>query len=198
MLKKISIAYTMLETPKLDEPLLLNSFVLHEPFKVVQFFDELKPFRNSPFKAIKKPTDVTYELLKQDGKKFHPEREHLIPYYSKEPLLSPHIQSYHEQNHVTIHDSDTLDKIQNDLHNSYDTSELVDNVFGDDLLCIDNDEPSIMFHNEMCKSVNLDDFHHSPRSKSDSKNINHKPKSSKFQSFNKFPEIFHLPDTATA
>ena len=37
-------------------------------------------------------SDVTYELLSQDGSTFH--RNHLIPYYPKEPLLYPHRRNF--------------------------------------------------------------------------------------------------------
>ena len=94
-LKKInSLAHTIQETTNPDKPLPLNSFVLHRNFKQVQFSDKLKPLRNGPFKIINKPTDVTYELLTSEGFTFHTHRNHLVPYYPKEPLLFPHIQKY--------------------------------------------------------------------------------------------------------
>ena len=43
-----------------------------------------------------------------------------------------------------------------------------------------------MFYKEMFKSVKLDDDNRQPSgTKSDSENMHHKPRSSKFQSFNK-------------
>ena len=37
---------------------------------------------------------MTYELLAQDGSTIHVHRNHLIPYYPKEPLLYPHLRSF--------------------------------------------------------------------------------------------------------
>ena len=39
-------------------------------------------------------SDVTYELLAQDGSSFHIHRNHLVPYYPKEHLLYPHLLSF--------------------------------------------------------------------------------------------------------
>ena len=37
---------------------------------------------------------MLYELLAQDGSTIHVHRNHLIPYYPKEPLLYPHLRSF--------------------------------------------------------------------------------------------------------
>ena len=37
---------------------------------------------------------MTYELLSQDGSTVHVHRNHLIPYYPKEPLLYPHLRRF--------------------------------------------------------------------------------------------------------
>ena len=132
------------------------------------------------------------------GKTFHIHRNHLIPYYLKVLWLFPHIQIYNEQNPEIFHDSDRSDIIQNDLYTSYDLSEFDDSVFDDDPLPNDNDDISIMFDNELYKSVNFDDDNYRPsRWKCDSEELYNIPRSSKFQSFNKFPELFDLPDTGT-
>ena len=49
----------------------------------------MKPLDNGPFKILNKPTEVKYELLKQNEKRLHAHRIKLIPYYTKEPLLFP-------------------------------------------------------------------------------------------------------------
>ena len=46
------------------------------------------------YKIIDRLSDVTYELLSQDGSTIHVPRYHLIPYYPKEPLLYPHLRSF--------------------------------------------------------------------------------------------------------
>ena len=74
----------MQNSPSLDKSLPLNSFVSHRIFKSVQLTKKLKPLRIGPFMTINKPTEVTYELLTQEGKTFHTHRNQLIPYYCKE------------------------------------------------------------------------------------------------------------------
>ena len=59
----------MQNSSNLDEPLTLNSFVLHRKFQVVQFSHKLKPLRNGPSKIINK--EVTYDHLIEDRKKIH-------------------------------------------------------------------------------------------------------------------------------
>ena len=47
-----------------------------------------------PYEILDRLFDVTYELLSQDGSTKHVHRNRLIPYYSKEPLLYPHLRSF--------------------------------------------------------------------------------------------------------
>ena len=69
----------------------------------------------------------------------------------------------------------------------------IHNPFSDE-----HDKTKFIFDNNLHKSINLDDFLHTSCSKSDSGNLYHTPSSSNFQSFNKLPEFFDLPDTDTA
>ena len=41
-----------------------------ETLEPIQFLDKTKSLRKSPFKLLNKPTEVTCELLTQDGKNF--------------------------------------------------------------------------------------------------------------------------------
>ena len=72
----------------------MGTFVLKRNFTHVHFSDKLKPLRIGPYKIIDRLSDVTYELLSQDGSTVHVHRNHLIPYYPKEPLLYPHLRSF--------------------------------------------------------------------------------------------------------
>ena len=55
-----------------------------------------------------------------------------------------------------------------------------------------------MFDKVIYKSAKQDEvFYHISRPKSDCESLHYKPRSSKFQSFNKFTELFELPDTDT-
>ena len=76
------------------KPLPLGTFVLKRTFTHVHFSDKLKPLRIGPYKIIDRLSDVTYKLLAQDGSTIHVHRNHLIPYYPKEPLLYPHLRSF--------------------------------------------------------------------------------------------------------
>ena len=77
-----------------DKALPVNTFVIHKNFKPVHFSAKLKPLRIGPYKIVRHLSDVTYELLAQDGSLFHTHRNHLVPYYPKEPLLFHHITQY--------------------------------------------------------------------------------------------------------
>ena len=96
----------------------------------------------------------------------------LLPYYPQEPLLFPHIESYKEQNTEIFHDSDTSDKIQNDLYKFYDNSDFDESDFDDETISNDPDDQSIMFDNATYGSVKLDDNHYQiSRSKPDSRSL---------------------------
>ena len=75
-------------------PLDIGTFVLKRNFLHVHFSDKLKPLRIGPFKIINKICDITYEIVNQDGYTSHIHRNHLVPYYSKEPIIFPFLQPY--------------------------------------------------------------------------------------------------------
>ena len=52
------------------------------------------PFRIGPYKILDRLSGVTYALLAEDGSTVHVHRNHLIPYYPKEPLLYPHLRNF--------------------------------------------------------------------------------------------------------
>ena len=68
--------------------------VLKRHFAHIHFLDKVKPLRNGPYKILDRLSDVTYELLAQDGSTLHVHRNHLIHYYPKEPLLYPHLRNF--------------------------------------------------------------------------------------------------------
>ena len=88
-----SLAY-ITKTYHEGKPLPVGTFVLKRNFTHVHFSDKLKPLRIGPYKIIDRLSDVTYELLAQDGSTIHVHRNHLIPYYLKEPLLYPYLRSF--------------------------------------------------------------------------------------------------------
>ena len=73
----------------------LNTFVIHTNFKPVNFSKKLKPLRIGPYKILHHLSEVTYELLSQDGSTFQIHRNHILPYYPKEHITSPYIKQYH-------------------------------------------------------------------------------------------------------
>ena len=76
------------------KPLPLRNFVHRRNFSQNNFSDKLKPLRIGPYKLVlDRRSDVTHELLSQDGSTFHTHRNHLIPYYPKKPLLYPHLRN---------------------------------------------------------------------------------------------------------
>ena len=93
-LQKINSHAYITKTYHEGKPLPIGTFVLKRNFTHVHFSDKLKPLRIVPYKIIDRLLDVTYELLSQDGSTVHVHRNHLIPYYPKEPLLYPHLRSF--------------------------------------------------------------------------------------------------------
>ena len=67
---------------------------MKQNFTHVHFSDKLNPLWIGPYKINDRLSDVTYELLAQDGPTIHVHRNHLIPYYPKEPLLYPHLRKF--------------------------------------------------------------------------------------------------------
>ena len=93
-LQKINSHAYITKTYHEGKPLPIGSFVLKRNFTHVHFSDKLNPLRIGPYKIIDRLSDVTYELLSQDASTVHVHRNHLIPYYPKEPLLYPHLHSF--------------------------------------------------------------------------------------------------------
>ena len=93
-LRKINSHAYITKTYHEGKPLPIGTFVLKRNFTHVHFSDKLKPLRIGPYKIIDRLSDVTHELLAQDGSTVHVHRNNLIPYYPKEPLLYPHLRSF--------------------------------------------------------------------------------------------------------
>ena len=89
-IRKINSHAYITKTYHEGKPLPIGTFVLKRNFTHVHFSDKLKPLRIGPYKILDRLSDVTYALLAQDGSIVHVHRNHLIPYYPKEPLLYPH------------------------------------------------------------------------------------------------------------
>ena len=93
-LRKINSHAYITKTYHEGKPLPIGTFVLKRNFTHVHFSDKLKPLRIGPYKIIDRLSDVTDELLAQDGSTIHVHRNHLSPYYPKKPLLYPHLRSF--------------------------------------------------------------------------------------------------------
>ena len=93
-LRKINSHAYITKTYHEGKPLPIDTFVLKRNFTHVHISDKLKPLRIGPYKILDRLSDVTYELLAQNGSTVHVHRNHLIPYYPKEPLLYPHLRNF--------------------------------------------------------------------------------------------------------
>ena len=93
-LRKINSHAYITKTYHEGKPLSIGTFALKRNFTHVHFSDKLKPFRIGPYKINDRLSDGTFELLAQDGSTIHVHRNHLIPYYPKEPLFYPHLRSF--------------------------------------------------------------------------------------------------------
>ena len=93
-LRKINSHAYITKTYHEGKLLPIGTFVLKRNFTYVHFSDKLKPLRIGQYKIINRLSDVTNELLSQDGSTVHVHRNHLILYYPKEPLLYSHLRSF--------------------------------------------------------------------------------------------------------
>ena len=80
----------------------------------------MKPLRIGPFKIINKISDVTHEIVNQDGYTSHINRNHLVPYYPKEPIIFLFIQQYNPYSNND--DNDNNDSNINDSIEQFDSS----------------------------------------------------------------------------
>ena len=87
-----------------------GTFVLKTNFLHVHFSDKLKPLRIGPFKIISKISDITYGIVNQDGYTSHIHRNHLVPYYPEEPIISTFTQQYNP--YSNNNDNDNNDTIE--------------------------------------------------------------------------------------
>ena len=91
----------------------IGTFVLKRHFLHVHFSGILKPLRIGPFKIKNEISDITYEIVNQDGYTSHLHRNHLIPYYPKESIVFPFLQQYYPHSINNIYnDSDLNDPLQ--------------------------------------------------------------------------------------
>ena len=70
-LRKINSHAYITKTYLEGKPLPICTFVLKRNFTHIHFSDKLKPLRIGPFKILDRLSDVTYELLAQDGSTVH-------------------------------------------------------------------------------------------------------------------------------
>ena len=94
-------------------PLDIGTFELKRILLHVHFSDKLKPLRIGSFKIINKISDITYEIVNQDGDTSHIHRNHLVPYYPKEPIIFPFLQQYNPHSiNNNYNDLDLNDPLQ--------------------------------------------------------------------------------------
>ena len=90
-LKRINSHAYITKTYHEGKPLPLGTFLLRRNLSHVHFSDKL---RIGPYKILDRISDVTDELLSQDGSTLHVHRNHLIPYYPKEQFLYPNLRNF--------------------------------------------------------------------------------------------------------
>ena len=111
-------------------PLDIGTFVLKRNFLHVHFSDKLKPLRIGPFKIINKISDISYEIVNQDGYTSHIHRNHLVPYYPKKPIIFPFSQQYNPHSiNNNYNDSDLNDPLQSFDFLSDEEQSIDDNQF---------------------------------------------------------------------
>ena len=118
------------------KPLPIGTFVLKRRFAHVLFSDKLKPLRIGPYKILDRLSDVPCELLAQDGSTLHVHRNHLIPYYPKEPLLYPYLRNFMRSSDSIIFDVPKPIKHANSDSSPFNSDESL----SDDTSFSDNDQ----------------------------------------------------------
>ena len=93
-LKKLNSYAYITKTYHEGKPLPFGTFVLKRHSAHGHFSDKLEPLLIGPYKILERLSDVTYELLAQDGSTLHVHRNHSIPFYPKETLLYPHLRHF--------------------------------------------------------------------------------------------------------
>ena len=91
---KLNFRSSTFETTHLKQ-LPPKTLIIHTKFKPGKFSLKLKPLHLGPYKILKHLSDVTYELMSKDGSTFPTHRNHILPYYPKEPVIFPYLRQYH-------------------------------------------------------------------------------------------------------
>ena len=128
-LRKINSHAYITKTYHEGKPLPIGTFVLKRNFTHVHFSDKLKPRRIGPYKTLDRLSDVTYELLAQDGSTIHVHRNHLIPYYPKEPLFYPHLRSFMRFSDTTQFQIPQPTKFANSDSSSFNSDEFLSDEY---------------------------------------------------------------------
>ena len=146
--KNNSFAYFK-KTYNNPRPLDTYTFVLKRYSLHVHLSDKLKPLRIGPFKIINKISDTTYEIVNQDGYTSHIHRNHLVPYYPKEPISFSFIQQYNPY-------PNNEDNDNNDL-NIKDPIEHFDS-FSDEEKSVENEDSTFTNSNKETNIPSTIDF----------------------------------------
>ena len=129
-------------------PLDIGTFVLKRNSLHVHFSDKLKPLRIGPFKISNKISDITYEIVHQDGYTSHIHRNHLVPYYPKVPIIFPFLQQYNPYSNNDDND--------NNASNINDSIEPFDSFSGDEQTVENKDHTFINSNEETDISSTID------------------------------------------
>ena len=141
--KIISFAY-FIKAYNNPRPLDIGTFVLKRNFLHVHFSDKLKPLRIGPYKIINKNSDITYEIVNQDGYTSQIHRNHFVSYYPKEPIIFYFIQQYNPYS----------------KDNDNDNNESIEpfNSFSDEEQSIENEDYPVTNSNEETDIPSTIDF----------------------------------------
>ena len=72
----------------------------------MKFSYKFSPPRRGPFRVLLHLSDVSYELMAQDGSTFHTHRNHVLLYYPEESGIFPFLRQYHSTSSL-LNNSDT-------------------------------------------------------------------------------------------
>ena len=105
-LRKISSHAYITKTYHEGKHLPIGTFVLKRNFTHVHFSDKLKPLRIGPYKINDRLSDVTYELLAQDGMRFKDTTQFQIPQHTK--YANSDSSPFNSDESLSVEDSQTF------------------------------------------------------------------------------------------
>ena len=137
----------------------------------------MKHLRIGPFKIINKISDITYEIVNQVRHTSHIHRNHLVPYYPREPIIFHFIQQYNP--HSNNDDIDNNDSSINDPIKPFDSFSDEEQSVEDEHHTFTNSDKKRIYHPQLTfnqnRLTNTSHFRTNKKKQKTNKNQSRKP-----------------------